>query len=220
MPWAGYIYLMYRSKKIILLDDVQFAKRSWQQRNQIKTPNGLNWLTVPVKTKGMRFQAINQVRIDLERNFQNDHLRTIEHNYKGAQYFHSLFPRIKELIGQNNELLIDLNISFIEYFKEFLSIKTEIIKASELNAEGKRENLLLNLCKSVKATEYISPPGSQAYLEESTIFGKSGISVKYFQYECSTYPQLYGDFVPYASIIDLVMNCGEMSALYMKRGIS
>lgn len=218
LPWCGYFGLMQAVDIFIFLDSVQFAKRSWQQRNQIKTPRGAQWVTVPVANKGKRDQLICEVEIDNSSNFANTHRKSIESNYAKAPWFKDLGPNL--LAGIEGQILLaDLNIGIIEYCRTLLGIETPLLRSSRMLGRGAKADLLASLCKDVGATEYISVPGSKDYLDESSAFEKIGVPVRYFNYRHPEYPQLFGDFLPYMSVIDMLFNCGDKSAELVCSGI-
>jgi hypothetical protein len=164
LPWLGYFDLIDQVNTFVLLDDVQFEKQSWQQRNRIKTPTGLQWLTVPVLFSGRFGQLINQVEIrDLE--FSRNHLRAIELNYRRAPFFDQYFEGLSSLLDcAQRALLVDLNVRLIEWFMNTLGIQTRLVLSSALGQPGKRTERLANICGSLGATRYLSPLGSAAYL--------------------------------------------------------
>lgn len=219
LPWSGYFGLMQAVDVFIFLDSVQFAKRSWQQRNQIKTSKGAQWLTVPVRNKGKREQLIYEAEIDSTSNFVRTHRKTIESNYAKAPSFKDLGPELLACIEQEQTLLADLNIGIIEHCRALLGIDTPLIRSSRLTGRGTKADLLASLCKEVGATEYISVLGSKDYLEESSAFEEIDVPVRYFNFRHPEYPQLFGDFLPYMSVIDMLLNCGERSADLVRNGI-
>ena len=219
LPWSGFFALMSYVDKFIILDTVQFSKRSWQHRNKIKSLNGELMLTVPVKSKGLREQKINEVQIDLSTKYNISHTKSIEQNYKKTRFYCDYSNSFNNILINNNSNLVDLNIEIINYLKDILKIKTEVIRSSELNSFGIKDELLLSLCKELGASHYISPAGSAIYMEKSKAFKESEISFSYFQYNHPEYNQLYGDFIPYMSTIDLIFNEGEISMDIIKTGI-
>ena len=219
LPWLGYFGLMQSVDLFIVLDTTQFAKRTWQQRNQVKSMQGPLWLTVPVLSKGKREQLISEVEIDYSQDYPRGHIKTLEMNYRKSPYFEILAPQLFALLGADNKHLSELTINQIRWIKDVLGITTPIRLASEFEARGKRADLLVSLCERVGATSYISPPGSKIYLDESDAFVKSGIALSYFDFNHPEYPQRYGNFLPYMSVIDLLFNCGsEVSAKIIKEG--
>ena len=211
LPWSGYFGLIDNVDIFVLLDNVQFAKRSWQQRNQIKTPNGSAWLTVPVASRGKREQTIQNVLIQKDNNFSHKHKKSLEINYSKSKYFNSESQEIFRLINSDEQYLSELNINLIKYFCERLKIKTKIIRAKDLPSKGSKADLLCSICQELNADNYISPPGSKDYLKESDSFEKAKIALNYFSYKHPIYNQLWGEFIPYMSIIDMLFNCGEES---------
>lgn len=217
LPWIGYLDLIDQVDLFVILDNVQFAKQTWQQRNRIRTAAGLQWLTVPVK---LRFgQLINEVEIR-EPEFHVDHLRAIELAYRRAPHFQNYFEEIgRRLAKTGSPLLVDLNASLLAWIMEVLDIKTPLIRASTLRQDGKRTGLLANICSAVGATEYISPAGSAAYLiAEQELLTCRGIEVLFHHYEHPVYRQLHKPFTPYASVIDLMFNEGNEAFKIVRGG--
>jgi hypothetical protein len=218
LPWLGYFGLMESVDVFILLDSVQFARRSWQQRNQIKTANGPLWLTVPVVAKGKRDQLISEVEIDLSQDFPRSHQRAIEMSYRRAPYYSAYSDQLLSVIGADTKLLSEMTIAAIVWIRDELGITTHIRRASEFVVEGTKADLLANICEQVGATEYVSPPGSKRYLDESDAFAKRNLPLSYFHFEHQEYPQRYGEFISCMSIIDLMFNVGQDSLRLLKMG--
>ncbi len=219
LPWSGYFDLMDQVDVFILLDDVQFEKRSWQQRNRIKTPVGLQWLTVPVITRGRQEQLIRGVEIETA-HFSRDHCRAIELNYRRAPFFEHYFDELSSRLSpQDGMLLADLNVRLIEWFMKKLGIETRLVVSSGLRQSGKRTELLANLCESQGANLYISPLGSSVYLlkEKDALLAK-GIDVVFQHYEHPEYRQQFPPFLPYASVLDLILNEGDRSLEILRTG--
>ena len=220
LPWIGYFGLMMTSDIFILLDNVQFEKRSWQQRNQIKTKNGKMWLTVPVKSKNKFHQNINDVQISTDEDFKKKHLNSIKLNYIKSKFFKSYEKEFIKLYDTNHKKLVSLNFDIIYWFKEKLEIKTKILRSSDLNVDGKKDLLIANLVKNVNSTSYIFNQGSENYILKSDEFKKKNIDLYKFEFKLEKYNQLYGDFIPNMSIIDLLFNIGNKSKDYILKNIS
>jgi hypothetical protein len=220
LPWVGYFGLMLSVDAFILLDSVQFSKRSWQQRNQIKTPSGPQWLTVPVLSKGKREQLISEVRIDASRQFHLDHLKSLELNYRKAPFFAEMFPAIRQVLSAPPESLSVLDIELIRGIRDALGITTPLLLSSEFEAKGENAILLANICSEVGATEYVSPPGSKVYLDESDAFSRQNMQVKFFQFQHPAYVQQHGEFLPYMSAVDLLFNCGAAGRAIIQKSIA
>ncbi len=219
LPWHGYFGLMTKVDYFVVLDHVQFNKRSWQQRNRIKTQSGIIYLTVPVLSKGKSDQLINNVLINKDLNFVKKHLNSIKHNYCKSDYFNYFFSKISKILNLNHSYLYDLNLDLIKFFKHELQIPAKLIFSSDLKVEGSKEKLLVDICKKIGADTYLSPPGSRDYLNDGNSFKKENISLKYFQYNKVEYFQQFKDFEENLSIIDLMFNCGENSFDVIRKSI-
>jgi hypothetical protein len=217
LPWMGYLDLIDQVDLFVILDNVQFAKQTWQQRNRIRTAAGLQWLTVPVKA---RFgQSINEIEIR-SAEFQVDHLRAIELAYRRTPQFQKYFDGVSNgILNRGSSLLVDVNLSLLAWIMEALGIKTPTIRASRLGQSGKRTELLANICSELGATEYISPAGSAAYLLAEQEFLRSrGVDVFFQHYEHPVYQQLYEPFIPFASVVDVMFNEGDEALNIVRSG--
>ena len=165
MPGIGYFALMKNVDQFVILDDVQFDKRSWQQRNYFFLNKKENFLTVPVLSKGSFHQKINEVKINKDTDYISKHLRTIEMNYKKTDFFGDIYPNLKEIYLKNHIFLKDLNYDLIAFFRRYLDIKTELVMSSSLNIEGKKEKKIDEICKKLKCKKYLSTLGSKEYLD-------------------------------------------------------
>ena len=220
LPWLGYFDLLDQVDKFVLLDTVQFEKKSWQQRNRIKTPTGLLWLTVPVVSRGRLGQRIVEVEIR-EAEFWRDHLRTVELNYRRAPFFDDYYPALSELLpsASSGLRLAELTISLLRWLAEALGIKTPIARSSELAVDGKRTHLLAEICSLSGATTYVSPLGSADYLlNELPVLTGRGVNVVFQHYEHPTYRQLFPPFQTHASALDLLLNEGDKALAIIRSG--
>jgi hypothetical protein len=216
IPWKGYFDAINIADEFIIYDDMQYTKRDWRNRNQIKTPQGLLWLSIPVQVKGKFFQKINETEIS-DANWAKDHWKTIVANYKKAPYFQDVEPVFSKLYLENNKLLLtEINYLFIVAICQILGINTKIRFSSEFVLAEEKTERLVNICKEIGATDYYSGPAAKVYMNE-TLFEQNNIKVHYFDY--SGYPiynQLYGDFAHSVSILDLIFNEGKNATQYMK----
>ena len=218
LPWIGYFDLIDQTDVFVFLDSVQFDKRSWQQRNRIKTSNGELTLTVPVLSKGKREQRICEVEFDPTQNFREKHLRAIEHNYSKASHFQQYINGFSKLYAQDYKNLAHLNITLIKWFTQKLGLQVEFSHSSSLKTSGKKVELLVDICKKLNADHYLSPLGSKEYIEENNLFSNNGINLSYQNFKHPQYNQLWGEFIPYLSIIDLFFNEGEKSLNIIRNG--
>ena len=211
IPWKGFFDSMNQVDKIVLYDDMQFTKRDWRNRNLIKTPNGLKWLTIPVEVKGKFYQKINETTIS-DKSWNIKHLNILKENYKKAASYKEVIDWVEGLYENCQfELLSEVNEYFIKNINIYLGINTEILRSESFSLkEGKTERLI-GICKDLNAKEYYSGPAAQNYMEEE-LFEKASIKLNYFDYSgYKEYPQLHGDFVHGVSILDLIFNLGEKS---------
>lgn len=216
LPWCGYFGLMQAVDVFVLLDSVQFARRSWQQRNQIKTVHGAHWLSVPVLSKGKRDQLISEVEVDQSSGFAANHRKSIETSYSKTPCFNEYAGTLLPFLDHPSLRLADLTIELILHLKARLGIDTQLLRSSELDGSGTKADLLASICEQAGATRYVSPPGSKEYLDESDAFEKIGVPVQYFGFKHPEYPQPFGEFLPYMSVIDMLFNCGESSSALIK----
>jgi hypothetical protein len=209
IPYPGYFGLIDFVDKFIFMDNVQFNKRSWQQRNYIKFNEADHLLTVPVLKKNKRDQLITDVEIDDSSNYVNKHLKTIERAYKKKKYFDSYFPIISKVYNKKFKFLLDLNLNLVEVFLEILGISKNIIFLSSLKIEKfKNAELIYQICESQKCKTYVSTMGSKDYLSNyNQIFEK--YNVKFFIYNNAT--ELEFDNNHQYSIIDLIFKYGPES---------
>jgi hypothetical protein len=219
LPWLGYLDLLDQVDKFVLLDTVQFEKRSWQQRNRMKAPRGLEWLTVPVKVKGRSTQTIEEVEM-ADPEFSKKHLDLVYSRYQTANYFADFFPQLSGILEEYcRDRLAVLNLHLIEWFMAVLGITVPLVLSSTLEVEGKRTALNVAICEQLCATKYYSAIGSAAYLlSELDLFTRKGIEVYFQNYIHPEYRQLFPPFCPYASTLDLIFNEGPRSLEIIRSG--
>ena len=216
IPWKGYFDMIASVDEFILYDDMQYTKRDWRNRNKIKTPNGLQWLSVPVRVSGKFEQKIRDTEIDGSM-WAREHWSALVHNYGRAPFFTQVGPSLQPVyLSRRYQMLSDLNRTLIEYVCGYLGIRTVIKNSWDYNlVEGKSERLA-DLCVQAGASVYISGPGAKDYLDES-VFAARGVSVEWFDYEgYPEYPQLWGPFEHAVTVLDLLFNCGPESGRFMK----
>lgn len=215
IPWKGYFDLIAAVDEFILYDDMQFTKNDWRNRNKIKTPNGLEWLSIPVG------QDINRRIRDViisSSYWQEKHLKTLATNYRRAPYFDEVFSLLAPIYRKKEHTYLSaINRELIEAVCKYLRINTRIKNSCDyILCEGKTERLV-DLCIQADATEYISGPAAKNYLD-SRLFDAQAIKLTWFEYDgYPEYPQLWGGpFQHGVSILDLLFNCGSISPRYMK----
>jgi hypothetical protein len=211
-PWIGYIDKLLRSDKFVILDNVQYAKRDYQNRTRIlaKNSQGWIWLTVPVLTKNRYYQVISEVGINpTDTNWQWRHYRALEMTYGRNKYFYQCYPFLRDIYMEKRWLkLAELNCHIIYWLASKFNCQNKLILASELGVTGRKSQLLLNICQKIGADSYLSGDGARCYLD-TEIFRKSGIKVFFQNFQTPKYWQfLNKDFTPDLSIVDLICHHG------------
>jgi len=215
IPWKGYFDLIRRSNVFVLYDDVQYTRRDWRNRNRIRTPTGLQWLTIPVEVKGKYTQDIREVKI-ADPRWREDHWKAIRHAYARAPYFKDYADRVEALYrGATSEWLSEVNRHFIEGICGLLEIHADIRWSSEFAAQTGKSERLLGICRELDATVYLSGPAAKSYLDEG-LFAGAGIGVEWMDYSgYPEYPQLYGPFEHGVTVLDLIFNTGPHAGQYL-----
>lgn len=219
LPWAGYFNLIASVDTFVFLDDVQFARRSWQQRNRIMMAGREHMLTVPVDSKGRRDQLISEVVTDESQSWRKKHLGSLRSAYGSQPDGKVMLEIIGNCLETNTNLLVDVNIGIIKSLSEAMGLNTPILKASELRCAGSKSQHLLNICHELGADTYLSAAGSREYIEEEGCFARSEVVVEYQHFQPEVYPQKgSAEFVPYLSVVDVIANIGfEGAREYVSR---
>jgi hypothetical protein len=216
IPWKGYFDLIAAVDEFILYDDMQYTRRDWRNRNKIKTPQGVQWLTVPVIVKGKYHQKIYETEISGS-NWPAEHWKALKYNYERAQCYSEISGILAYIYTkQSFNNLSALNKALIEFVCAYLGIRTKITSSSDYAlSEGKTERLA-DLCRQAGGAEYFSGVAAKEYLDED-VFLNMGIALRWFDYSgYPEYPQLWGEFTHGVSILDLLFNCGKESPRYMR----
>ena len=207
IPWPGYFVKMAQCDIFFILDTAQFQTgSSLDNRNLIKTSQGTQMLTVPVKRKGMGLQRFDEVIVIP--GWKRDHLMALKVNYAKAPHFKEVFHMMEQVL-QDTGYLIETNIAYIKLVYDLLGLKTKLVFISDLPqfAELRKNELIAAICSHFSADSYLSGIGGRAYIKPE-IFEKQGIKLEYLDYEPIEYPQLWGSFIPNLSIVDMLFNCG------------
>lgn len=214
--WPGLRFFakMRRADLFIYLDDVQFEKREFQNRNRIRTPRGWQYLTAPVVSKGRFTQRINEVELDNASRWQADHLQAIRMNYARAPFFREHLPALEKLYSRDYRLLADLAVATMDLLKEGFGIKTPVKFSSEYKVEEVSSARLAKLCAAAGAKEYFSGSGAKEYLDPN-VFSFAGIKLAWQEFSPRPYPQAFPGFEPDMSALDLLMNCGPRSSEWL-----
>lgn len=209
LPWLGYFDKICRADIFVLLDNVQFKKNEWQNRNKIKTAQGWQWLTVPVKYKYP--QLINEVAINDSVKWQHKHRQAIISNYSKAPHYHYLDEFFEEIFSRSWRLISQLNITAIRELAKVLGIDTPIFVASELgDFPWGPDERLISIARQFNADTYLAGRGGRQYMDLDK-YKKNGIKIIFQDYQHPVYDQLFGEFEPYMSVVDLILNHGDRS---------
>ena len=220
IPWRGYFDQIRRADLFIFYDDIQYDKHGWRNRNQIKTHQGKQWLTIPVNSKGVtQGVPIKDVRIDWSKPWAKSHLKTLTISCSKSPYFKEYLPLLEELYQRRDEFLADFTIEIsIRLACELGFTSTRFMRSSELSGiEGQKTDRVISVLKQVGATHYICGPSASSYMEPEK-FDEAGITFEYMQYDYPEYPQMYPPYDPYVSILDLMFMTGNEAGEYFEKG--
>ena len=217
MPWLGYFDLIAKSDVFIFLDDVQWRKRDWRNRNRIRTQNGWKWFTVPAKMEHDHSleHSIHEIEIDNSRSWWVDHLNLFHNSYKRAPCFEEVFHDISSILSVRHKRICDLNYEILKHLCLYLGIDYHFLYSQEMDIdpELRKEDRLLAILDIVKADTYLSGPGARNYLDKEK-FNSRGITVEWHDYRHPYYSQeLYrtDTFISYLSVLDLLFHHGRES---------
>ncbi len=217
LPWPGYFDKIDRADLFVILDTVQYKKNEFQNRNRLKTAQGWQWLTVPVR---YRFpQRIHEVPINSDVNWRHKHRQALTANYARAPHFKTHLPFFDNLYEQTWDRLVDLNIRTILGLMETFGVTTPTRRAADWELSDDPTGRLVDICRHAGADTYLSGAGGQDYLDLAQ-FEAAGIRVVFQDYRHPEYPQQFGAFEPYMSAVDILFNCGPDSLKTLRSGRS
>ena len=209
LPWLGYFDKMRRADVFCYLNDVQYKKNEWQNRNRIKTARGWQWLTVPVRYHYP--EKINEVKINNTTGWQKKHLQALVTNYSRAPFYKTYSAIFEETFAGEWEIISELNIHLLAHLREALGINAKpTVISSDLKLSEEPTDRLIDICKAMGADTYLAGQGGADYMDLKR-FEKRGIKVIFQGFKHPVYKQLFEDFEPYLSIVDLLFNCGPES---------
>lgn len=207
IPYLGFFNKVLQCDVYVVLDDVKAVDNDFTNRNRLKSPQGVYWLTIPVKKKNT---IIKEIEISYNIPWISKHLKSIT-QYGRAQFFNSYYPNIEKKYKKKQwELVMDIDMEFLKWLFDILEINVEIVYSSNLNVKSMKTQRLVDICKAIGADVYLSGIGGKNYLD-LILFEKEGIKVEFQNFKHPVYPQRFGGFIENLSIIDLLFNCGEKS---------
>ena len=205
LPWLGYLHKLAVADEMVVLDNVQYEKNSFINRNKIKGSNGLIWLTIPILNSGHIDKTIKEMKLD-NKGWKDNHWKNIYYNYKKAPYFNKYADYFEDFYKKDWEYLIEVTNEQLSFFTKLLGIKTNIIYQSDIGVNSKKQNLILDLCNDRNRDNFIFGSNGKDYADLN-YFKKHDIQVYFQEYKHpQSYPQLYGSFEPNMAIIDLLFN--------------
>lgn len=212
LPWLGYFHKIAISDVFVVLDEVQFEKNSFTNRNKIKTSNGTTWLSLPMQMNGHMNKNVNDMEILNKFNWREKHWKSIYLNYKKSPYFNLYCDFLEDTYKREWNTLIELTEYMTEYFLEQLGIKTKILKQSDIKTEFKKQELIVELCKKLKADTFVFGKLGRNYADIS-YFEDNDINVYFQDYKHPVYEQVWNEFIPNLAIIDLLFNASKDNVL-------
>ena len=216
LPWRGYFDFIDDVDLFVVHDDLQYTKGDWRNRNRIKTPQGLRWLTVPVRYQHTA-QLICDTEIDHGRNWQREHRNLITSSLAKAPHLHDVLALVEPEFDAGHRTISELNVALLRSICSYLGIQTPMRMSSELGLSGTKTERLIQLVTAVGGTSYLSGPSARAYLDEPR-FRQAGIRLAYKQYDYAPYAQFWGPFEGAVSIIDTIAHCGPAARDILKSG--
>lgn len=217
IPWRGYFDQVRRADLFIFYDDVQYDKHGWRNRNQIKTAQGKQWLTIPVHSRGVTEGIpIKDVKIDWSKPWVKNHLKALTVAYNKAPHFKDYLPLLESFYARRDESLADFTIeTTLALTRELGLHQTRFLRSSEIpGVDGQKTDRLIQILTKVGAKHYISGPSARDYIEKEK-FDAAGITLEYMEYNYPEYPQLYPPFDPYVTVLDLLFMVGSQALEYI-----
>ena len=211
LPWLGFFHKVSMADTYVVLDNVQYRRRYFQNRNKIRTKTNWQWITVPLEKDERDVLLIKNARItNAGGKWKSKNLESIFHNYHRATYFKSYWDDFKSAYMENHISLLDFNCLLLKHLFNSFNIQKDVLLASEIGASGEKGDLILNICKITGAKKYFSGISGKDYLDIDK-FSKNNIEVEFQEFHHPIYAQLYDDFIPCMSALDLLFNHGPKS---------
>jgi len=210
IPWRGYFHQIQKADIFVFLDDVQFDRRGWRNRNRIKTAKGTQWLTVPVFSKNHQLEKtpINEIPICWDRAWSSTHWTSLRHAYGKAPYFDEYAPMLENVYRSRPSLLADFTIELTILLSEQLGLNGKrFIRSSMIGVNGAKTDRVIAILEKLGASHYISGPSARQYIEQDK-FDAAGIGLEYMEYRYPEYEQLHPPYDPQVSILDLLFMKG------------
>ena len=214
LPWMGYLDKLAKSDVFVVMDDLQFEKENYQNRNRLKLNHGPHWLTVPL-LRGKQTDRLLDKRIDNagrggRHHWQHRHWRTLVTHYGSAPFFAQHAPALEDVFVRRWDSLVELDLHMLELARNWFRITRPIVRASSLRLSGHKTERIIDMCRAVGARTYLSGRGGSTDYLDLDAFARAGIAVVWQRFEHPQYPQRYPGvgFVSHLGFLDLLLNCG------------
>ena len=217
LPYLGFFHRLLYVDLYVVLDDVQFVRRGWHNRDKIKTRQGEKWITVTTK-KERKTALINEMMLCETADFRGEHLRLFKENYGKSKYYSEIMPHIERLYDFKCERMMDFNMKSIDMLMELFDVTTDYIFSADLGIEGIKDYKTVGILKKLNVKHYLSGVGAKVF-HQPELFKEAGIEVVFQDFKHPVYPQQFGDFISYLSSIDLLFNCGIEKSREILRSI-
>ena len=218
LPYSGFFERLIYADIFIILDHVQFVSHtsaSWMHRDKIKTPYGEKWISQSLQ-KHSSFVPINTIKLSRSVDWRGRNINQIHSAYWKSPFYAEVWPLIEAIYSFESQLMVDFNVNAIRLLLDVLDISVDVVHSSGLLPRGSSNEMLIGLLRQVGASHYLSGDGAKSYLRPE-LFLNSGIAIRWQNFVHPVYDQLYGSFVPYLSIIDMLFNCGIIASRQLLR---
>lgn len=220
IPWKGYFDIIASVDHFVFLEDVQYTRRDWRNRNKIMTAQGPSWLSIPVDVAGKFEQTVREVEV-ADKSWADKHFKSLVHAYSRAPHFSKFKEQVQELYqkASKSDRLSPINQMLVGEICKMLKIETKLHDSSQFQMEAGKSARLMSICRALGADVYVSGPAAKCYMDES-VFKENGMSVEWYQYGTyKNYHQLHSpkDITEHAvSVLDLIFNAGDEARNYMR----
>lgn len=218
LPAANYIERIMISDIFVMLDNVQHQKRAYEHRNKVRTSNGDTWLSIPIDRKKSNSDNIKDLLIRNQENWTKNHLKTFKYNYKKTPYYSEIITLLENFYNKERDTLNSVVCDMLNIILKYLEIDSNIIWASNYEWETNNDDLLVEITDYFDGDIYISGPNGRNYIEENK-FSDKNIDVLYHEYNHPVYEQVWGEFMEYMTVWDMMFYYGKETKNILRSGV-
>ena len=216
LPWLGYLDKIAKSDVFVVMDDLQYERENFQNRNRVRLAGGAHWLTVPL-LRGSRQDRICDKRIDNtglggRHHWQHRVWKTLEHNYRRAPHWATYAPDLERVFARRWDFLLELDLHILELARAWFGITVPIVRSSSLDLRGAKTARIADLCGKLGAKVYLSGKGGSASYLDVELLAREGVTTVWQQFAHPSYPQQQPGFVSHLAFVDQLFNVGRASA--------